>query len=46
MIHYSSEIYEALKCPLFKGYVITVSGIPVSHRLEIKELIEKEGKYY
>ena len=35
--------YCDMRCPIFKGSVLTVSGLDTYERAEVKELIEKEG---
>lgn len=43
-MHGSDEQFQEFKCPIFKGHVITVSGLNSSEKNEAKKLIEKEGK--
>ncbi|XP_053372869.1 DNA topoisomerase 2-binding protein 1-A-like [Mercenaria mercenaria] len=45
-VHGSDEQFQDYKCPIFKGQVITVSGLSSSERTEAKKLIEKEGGVY
>jgi topoisomerase (DNA) II binding protein 1 len=44
--HGSDAIFNEYKCPLFRGYVITVSGLSSNDRMKIKETVEREGGRY
>ncbi|ELT90028.1 hypothetical protein CAPTEDRAFT_225496 [Capitella teleta] len=44
--HASEAEFNQWKCPLLRGYVITVSGLNSSDRQKIKETIEREGGRY
>ncbi|KAK3591402.1 hypothetical protein CHS0354_005324 [Potamilus streckersoni] len=45
-IHALDEQFQGLKCPIFCGLVVTVSGLSTDERKEAKKLIEKEGGTY
>ncbi|KAL3835828.1 hypothetical protein ACJMK2_021298 [Sinanodonta woodiana] len=45
-IHALDEQFQGLKCPIFYGLVVTVSGLSSDERKEAKKLIEKEGGTY
>ncbi|KAL4228966.1 DNA topoisomerase 2-binding protein 1 [Mactra antiquata] len=45
-VHGNDEQFQELKCPIFMGLVITVSGLNTSEKNEAKNLIEKEGGKY
>ncbi|ESO92053.1 hypothetical protein LOTGIDRAFT_233309 [Lottia gigantea] len=42
-VHASDDIFSKYRCPVFKGFNVTVSGLTQSLRLEVKHLIESEG---
>ena len=37
-------MYASFRCPVFKGVVLTVSGLSADERREIKHIVESEGK--
>ena len=39
------EVWDQYHCPVFKGFVVTVSGLDSTERAEVKELVDKEGRY-
>jgi len=44
VIHGDDITFQKYRCPLFKSYVITVSGLDTHDRQEIQEVVEKEGR--
>ncbi|KAK6180631.1 hypothetical protein SNE40_008642 [Patella caerulea] len=45
-VHASDDQFSKYRCPLFKGFCISVSGLPQDERKEIRKLIESEGGIY
>ena len=43
---FDHELLLKYRCPLFSGYVISVSGFENEERSEMKRLIESEGGRY
>ncbi|GAB1609328.1 DNA topoisomerase 2-binding protein 1-like [Argonauta hians] len=45
-VHCNDEKFQKYTCPLFKGLIITVSGLESSERKKVKQLVEMEGGVY
>lgn len=43
-IHGSSSQFLEYSCPIFKGLVITVSGLDSEERNQVKKAVEDEGE--
>lgn len=42
-LHATDAQFEIHKCPIFKGHVITASGLDAEQRLEVKRAVEANG---
>jgi topoisomerase (DNA) II binding protein 1 len=40
------QSFDKFRCPLFKGFVVTVSGLESNERGKIKDIVTKEGGRY
>ncbi|XP_029646885.1 DNA topoisomerase 2-binding protein 1-like isoform X1 [Octopus sinensis] len=45
-VHCNDEKFQKYTCPMFKGLIITVSGLESAERKKVKQLVEMEGGVY
>ena len=43
LTHASDPQFLEYRCPVFKGFVVTVSGFESKERMQVKQAIESEG---
>ena len=43
-VHATDTDFAKFRCPVFKGLVITVSGLSPDERKQVKQYVESEGK--
>ena len=44
--HASDAAYEKYRCPVFKGFVVCVSGMASDDRNGVRTLVEQNGQQY